>query len=109
MEFPKDDERLILALEALSDALFTDEEWLTFRQACCQLKPDVWHELASLFEGVLDDIWSEVELPTPTLWVRIAKTPCHRWYLCNIYCSELNAVTATALLGWSNEITSSVH
>ena len=109
MKFSKDDDRLMLALEALSESLFSDDEWENFRRVCCSLEPDCWHELGELFDGILDGIWNEVDLPTPSLWVRVALTPCHRWHLCNIYCAELNTVIATALLGWSNEIGSSVH
>ena len=109
MDFTEHDERLILALETFSESLFSDPDWDTFRRICCELDTDIWHHLEDLFEGILDGLWNEVQIPKPTLWIRVTLTPCHRWHLCNIYCTELNAVIATALLGWSNEVSSSIH
>ena len=104
-----DDERLLSALQALCDSLLVDEEWLAFRRDCCLLGPDDWHLLSGMLQGLLEGIWQEVELPVPTIWVRVTLTPCHRWRVINIYCTELNAVIATALLGWENELKSPIH
>jgi hypothetical protein len=102
MELSDSDARLLICVEALCDSLFRDEEWSQFRHDCCNIELDSWHPLDALFDGILTDIWSDIELEPPALWVRIALTPCGRWRICNLYCTELTAVVATALLGSSH-------
>ncbi len=101
MELSESDARLMLCIEALCDSLFRDEEWTQFRHDCCNVELDVWHPLETLFDGILDDIWKDADVTPPTLWLRLSLSPCGRWRVCNLYCTELTAVVATALLGFS--------
>ena len=103
------EQRLLLALEALCDSLFSDTEFEGFRRACCNLESDKWHQLGTIFDSVLEELWREVDLTAPTIWVKTTPTPCHRWHICNLYCTELNAVIATAVLGWPDDVNTQLH
>ena len=109
MTTPELEQRLLLALEALCDALFSDAEFEGFRRACCALEPESWHQLGTIFDNVLEQLWQDVDLKAPTVWIKTSPTPCHRWHICNLYCSELNAVIATAVLGWPDEVNTQLH
>ena len=109
MDLDDNETRLLLCLEALCDSLFRDDEWAEFRRDCCELDVEQWHSLNSVLGEELGDIWDDMSLEAPSLWLRISLTPCGRWRICNLYCAELTAVVATALLGFSDADEPTLH
>ena len=103
------DERLFAGLEALASSLFEDPEWSAFRERCFRLDVECWHDLNLVLDHSLSGIWEELELPSPSLGLHLSTTPDQRWRLCNIYCSELDAIIATALLGQAQEKEHAIH
>lgn len=109
MEFSDHETRLLLCLEAVCDSLFRDDEWSGFRHDCCHIQVEQWHRLDVLLGEALNSLWPEFEVAAPTIWLRLSLTPCEQWRICNLYCAELNAVVATALLGFNEENANILH
>ena len=84
MDLDDNETRLLLCLEALCDSLFRDDEWAEFRRDCCELDVEQWHSLNSVLGEELGDIWDDMSLEAPSLWLRISLTPCGRWRICAI-------------------------